>query len=138
VALLILLKSETGLPEGWVIKISTSKNHPYYFNAATQDSRWEPPEGSDADKLKSYLAAHGPGSTAAAESNKVRAAHLLVKHRDSRRPASWRSPEITRSKEEALEILQGHEAQITSGSTTLQELAARESDCSSAKKGGDL
>ena len=40
------------------------------------------------------------------------ASHLLVKHRESRRPASWRSDNITRSKEEALEILQGYERQV--------------------------
>jgi len=28
-----------------------------------------------------------------ARSNKVRASHVLVKHADSRRPASWRDPE---------------------------------------------
>jgi len=37
----------------------------------------------------------------------VRASHLLIKHRDSRRPASWKSQNISRSKEEALEILEG-------------------------------
>jgi hypothetical protein len=37
----------------------------------------------------------------------VQASHLLVKHRDSRRPSSWREENITRSKEEALEILLG-------------------------------
>ena len=41
------------------------------------------------------------------------ASHLLVKHRDSRRPASWRSDNITRSKEEALEILEGYEKQVS-------------------------
>ena len=35
----------------------------------------------------------------------VRASHLLVKHKDSRRPSSWREENITRTKEEALEIL---------------------------------
>ena len=29
---------------------------------------------------------------------KVRASHLLVKHRDSRRPSSWKEPTVTRSK----------------------------------------
>ena len=36
----------------------------------------------------------------------MQASHLLVKHRESRRPASWKQDKITRSKEEALEILQ--------------------------------
>ena len=28
----------------------------------------------------------------------VRASHLLVKHRDSRRPSSWKEPTVTRTK----------------------------------------
>ena len=28
----------------------------------------------------------------------VRASHLLVKHRDSRRPSSWKEPAVTRTK----------------------------------------
>lgn len=74
----------------------------------------------------------------AGEDGKIRAAHLLVKHRDSRRPASWKDPNITRSKEEAIEILKGYEEQIKSGQTTLGDLATSESDCSSARKRGDL
>lgn len=69
---------------------------------------------------------------------KIRAAHLLVKHRDSRRPSSWKEPQITRSKEEALEILRGHEKRIKGGDIGLGDLATSESDCSSARKNGDL
>ena len=70
--------------------------------------------------------------------SKIRAAHLLVKHRDSRRPASWREAQITRSKEEAEEIIKQHQRKIQSGDTTLGDLAITESDCSSARKRGDL
>ena len=69
---------------------------------------------------------------------KIRCAHLLVKHRDSRRPSSWRATEITRTKEEAIEILRGFERRIKSGEIRLGELAKSESDCSSARKNGDL
>jgi len=74
----------------------------------------------------------------AATEGKIRAAHLLVKHKDSRRPASWREPNITRSKEEAIEMLKGYEEQILSGQKQLGDLAVSESDCSSARKRGDL
>lgn len=37
-----------------------------------------------------------------------------------------------------MSILLGHEARIRSGSTSLGELAISESDCSSARKMGDL
>ena len=68
----------------------------------------------------------------------IRCSHLLVKHRDSRRPSSWRQAQITRSKEEAIDILQGYEQRIKSGEVSLGDLAVSESDCSSARKKGDL
>jgi peptidyl-prolyl cis-trans isomerase NIMA-interacting 1 len=69
---------------------------------------------------------------------KIRAAHLLIKHKDSRRPASWREATITRSKEEARAILEGHQRRILDNEVTLGELALTESDCPSARKRGDL
>lgn len=39
-------------------------------------------------------------------SAQVRASHLLVKHRDSRRPSSWKEATVTRSPEEALAMVQ--------------------------------
>lgn len=140
---------ETGLPTQWEVRHSNSKNLPYYFNASTKESRWEPPPGTDPDKIKTYMALHhstpaNPSSQLhSSQSNqstegKIRAAHLLVKHKDSRRPSSWKEPSITRSKEEALEILRGYEGRIKGGETSLGDLATSESDCSSARKKGDL
>ncbi|KAK2797929.1 hypothetical protein FQN50_009025 [Emmonsiellopsis sp. PD_5] len=135
--------AETGLPSGWEVRHSTSKNLPYYFNAVTKESRWEPPADADTEKLKLYMAQHhsGPadryGATGVGE-GKIRASHLLIKHRESRRPSSWREAEITRSKEEALQILRAHEQRIKSGEATLGDIATSESDCSSARKKGDL
>lgn len=68
----------------------------------------------------------------------VRCRHLLVKHQGSRRPASWKSDRITRTKEEALELLAGYRERIVSGQTSFEDLAKQESDCSSARTGGDL
>eukprot|EP00531_Pseudo-nitzschia_arenysensis_P008244 CAMPEP_0116139992 /NCGR_PEP_ID=MMETSP0329-20121206/13603_1 /TAXON_ID=697910 /ORGANISM="Pseudo-nitzschia arenysensis, Strain B593" /LENGTH=242 /DNA_ID=CAMNT_0003635063 /DNA_START=37 /DNA_END=765 /DNA_ORIENTATION=- len=75
----------------------------------------------------------------------VRILHILKKHRGSKRPASWRNPKITQTKEEAheeleglLEILQEEEGDLKELRATFQELARTESDCSSAKRGGDL
>ena len=121
---------------------SNSKNLPYYFNSKTHESRWEPPEDADTEKLKVYMAQHHSASSTrvdgSAGEGKIRAAHLLVKHRDSRRPSSWKEQNITRSKEEAIEILKRHEESINSGVTNLGDLAVSESDCSSARKRGDL
>lgn len=101
--------AETGLPSGWEIRHSRSRNLPYYFHAATSESRWEPPAGSDSDTLAAYMAVHhtptaggaaastnsnarsaAGGSAGAAPQGKIRASHLLIKHKDSRRPSSWR------------------------------------------------
>lgn len=96
-------QTETGLPPNWEVRHSQSKNLPYYFNSADRNSRWEPPPGTDTDKLKVYMAkyhspAAGAGSNSAAAAGggegKIRAAHLLVKHNESRRPSSWKSVRI--------------------------------------------
>lgn len=137
---------DTGLPPGWEVRHSNSKNLPYYFNPAEKNSRWEPPTGTDTDKLKTYMAKYHGGNSAAAPGGiggasgqgKIRAAHLLVKHRDSRRPMSWREANITRSKDEARATISGYEKRIRTGEISLGDLAATESDCSSAHKCGDL
>ena len=137
------MQAETGLPPDWEVRHSNSKNLPYYFNHKTHESRWDPPDGSDSEKLKLFMAQHHSSANVQKmdnndAENKIRAAHLLVKHKDSRRPSSWRESNITRSKEDAIELLKGYEAQIKSGDTTLGDLAVSESDCSSARKRGDL
>ncbi|KAK1833584.1 protein kinase ssp1 [Podospora conica] len=133
-------QSDTGLPPGWEVRHSNSKNLPYYFNAAEKNSRWEPPAGTDTEKLKLYMARYHSSSlvTEPAPPGKIRAAHLLVKHNQSRRASSWREAEITRSKSEAEKIIRDYEGRIHRGEVTLGELALTESDCSSARKRGDL
>lgn len=73
---------------------------------------------------------------------KVRASHLLVKHQGSRRLASWKDPDgkVIRktSRDDAVAKLRDFKTQIESGQATLADLAKNDSDCSSAKKGGDL
>ncbi|KAB8291680.1 hypothetical protein EYC80_006480 [Monilinia laxa] len=137
--------ADAGLPSGWEVRTSKSKNIPYYFNEAQTISSWEPPAGTDTEKLKTYMAENysaseiGDGANGQEDNQgKIRASHLLVKHRDSRRPSSWREAEITRTKDEAMSIILQHEAHIRSGSTSLGDLAVSESDCSSARKMGDL
>jgi peptidyl-prolyl cis-trans isomerase NIMA-interacting 1 len=83
-------------------------------------------------------------SSSSSSPKEVRVLHILKKHKDSRRPSSWRIPNITATKEEAtaelselLEVIQesptGDEMRAT-----FEELARTESDCTSAKRGGDL
>lgn len=75
-------------------------------------------------------------------SDDVRASHLLVKHQGSRRPASWRDPDGTyipkKTKEAALDELLAYRDQIEKNVVSFADLAAKVSDCSSAKHGGDL
>jgi NIMA-interacting peptidyl-prolyl cis-trans isomerase 1 len=78
----ILLKM-SDLPPGWEVRASKSTGKDYYFNRQTNASTWERPTEAASDQ--------------------VRSSHLLVKHCESRRPSSWRSDKITRTKEEALE-----------------------------------
>lgn len=68
----------------------------------------------------------------------VRASHLLVKHKDSRRPSSWKEPVVTRSQEEALDMINRFREILVSGKEDFASLASKESHCSSARNGGDL
>lgn len=91
----------------------------------------------------------------------VKVSHILVKHKDSRKPSSWRQDKITRTKDEALDIIKskikierdifltcnrytqflyclGYREDITKGKRTFDEIAKQFSDCSSARANGDL
>ncbi|KAK1073137.1 peptidyl-prolyl cis-trans isomerase Pin1 [Friedmanniomyces endolithicus] len=134
----------TGLPAGWEVRHSNSKNLPYYFNPQTKESRWEPPADTDSETLKHYMGQYHTSNLRAdgvAQQDlggKIRCAHLLVKHQESRRPSSWREAQITRTKDEAYDIIQNYYRRINSGATSLGDLATTESDCPSARKRGDL
>ncbi|TRM61641.1 hypothetical protein BD626DRAFT_501732 [Schizophyllum amplum] len=125
---------------GWEVRMSKSKGMPYFFETATQQSSWEPPAGLTGEQIEKLPGAHylTGGGGSGGDPSKVRASHLLVKHRDSRRPASWKEPNITRSKEEAINILRGYQAQIGGSADTFAALAQEHSDCSSHAHGGDL
>ncbi|XP_075891369.1 peptidyl-prolyl cis-trans isomerase NIMA-interacting 1 [Nelusetta ayraudi] len=114
------MADEEKLPPGWEKRMSRSSGRTYYFNHTTSASQWERPVGD------------GCG-----EPDKVRCSHLLVKHNQSRRPSSWREENITRTKDEALDLIEKYIESIKSGEK-FESLASMFSDCSSAKKGGDL
>ncbi|XP_070597160.1 peptidyl-prolyl cis-trans isomerase NIMA-interacting 1 [Erythrolamprus reginae] len=118
------MAEEEKLPAGWEKRMSRSSGRVYYFNHITNASQWERPTGNSKN---------GQG-----EPTKVRCSHLLVKHNQSRRPSSWKEDKITRSKEEALELINGYIQKIKSGEEDFESLASQFSDCSSAKAGGDL
>ncbi|KAL4448037.1 hypothetical protein ABPG75_005256 [Micractinium tetrahymenae] len=71
----------------------------------------------------------------------VRASHLLVKHAGSRRPSSWKEERVTRSQEEALQMVKAFREQIAASAdvpAAFAQLASTESHCGSARSGGDL
>ena len=107
--------SET-LPPGWTQSVSRKTGKTYYYNTITGESQWERPDSED----------------------RVRCSHLLVKHAGSRNPSSWKEAKITRSKDEARETLLKLRERIASGEISFADLAKTESDCGSAKTGGDL
>eukprot|EP00918_Siedleckia_nematoides_P076352 GHVU01166879.1.p1 GENE.GHVU01166879.1~~GHVU01166879.1.p1 ORF type:complete len:158 (+),score=17.08 GHVU01166879.1:19-492(+) len=106
----------------WEVRTSRSTGRTYYLNIHNKESQWETPTGP-AEK---------------SDMSEVQASHLLVKHRESRRPSSWRQENITITKEQALEQLLAFRDQIVKGEKTFEDLASQNSDCSSAKRGGDL
>ncbi|QRV80348.1 peptidyl-prolyl cis-trans isomerase NIMA-interacting 1 [Ceratobasidium sp. AG-Ba] len=122
--------------------MSNSRGVAYFFNTATKQSRWEPPEELTEEQIRALpgaeLLSKGDEEFAGAPPGQMRASHLLVKHRGSRRPSSWKEANITRSKEEAIEILKGYAAEINGDRNTFAKLASKHSDCSSYKAGGDL
>ncbi|KAF3424984.1 hypothetical protein E2986_08612 [Frieseomelitta varia] len=136
------------LPAGWEKRLSRStvsaliftflkihdviliRQH-YYLNVYTKESQWDRPD-KPADPS---------GNNKGDGPEEVQCSHLLVKHSGSRRPSSWREENITRSKEEALELIKCRTSiilLIVSGKATFADLASKYSDCSSAKRGGDL
>ncbi|KAL0802882.1 hypothetical protein Bca101_058058 [Brassica carinata] len=77
-----------------------------------------------------------------ASRDQVKASHILIKHQGSRRKASWKDPEgkiiMTTTREAAVEQLKLIREDIVSGKANFEDVATRVSDCSSAKRGGDL
>jgi len=79
-----------------------------------------------------------------ARPTQVQVLHIIRKHKDSRRPSSWREQTITCSKEEAASFLAEQRKKLATAldpgdlKAMFQKLAKEHSDCGSAKKGGDL
>ncbi|KAJ6378938.1 hypothetical protein OIU78_029035 [Salix suchowensis] len=72
----------------------------------------------------------------------VRASHILIKHEGSRRKASWKDPDgrviKNTTRDSAVSQLKAIREDIVSGKAKFEDVASRVSDCSSAKRGGDL
>merc|ERR1719444_746869 len=73
----------------------------------------------------------------------VQVLHIIRKHKGSRRPSSWREATITSSREDAQDFLRGVATSLKGMDradlkSKFAELATKNSDCGSHKKGGDL
>ncbi|KAG7389314.1 hypothetical protein PHYPSEUDO_010649 [Phytophthora pseudosyringae] len=145
------------LPRGW--KEVQSKSRPgkvYFLHAKSGEKTWKishvhakerefrhraAAAHADKKKRRSADGSSGPES--------VQALHILVKHAGSRRPSSWRQETITRSKavaeakaggirEKLLACVETNPGRPDALRELFEEIAKEESDCSSAKRGGDL
>lgn len=74
--------------------MSSSKGQIYFYEPESKVSIWTVPDGYTQEQVKSF-----PGAEKyldqlkkllEGEKGQVRASHLLVKHKDSRRPSSWK------------------------------------------------
>ena len=102
------------LPSGWEERTSRSTGQTYFLNQVDNHLHFLAIATLDSYSCSSQNSRHGTGQLSQPQrlqlrcglisSNnhlglwKVRGSHLLVKHKDSRRPASWRQDPITRTK----------------------------------------
>ena len=70
--------------------MSNSKGIPYYFNAITKQSSWDAPSELSEEQIRSLPGANYLSSRNSGGAGTITASHLLVKHKDSRRPSSWK------------------------------------------------
>lgn len=132
---------ETGLPPNWTIRVSRTHNREYFYNQSTKDSSWEFPFGTDNAKLQLYLSKFKQNGNrpVVAEDGKIRVTHILIKHKQSRRPSSWKSPDgITITRDEAIVSLKKLQKKILDGEAKIGEFAQTESDDSSHTTAGDI
>jgi NIMA-interacting peptidyl-prolyl cis-trans isomerase 1 len=133
---------EPTLPQGWSRKKSTKRDCFYYINEHTKETQWEEPK-EPAQPGKKRKAPEGVDSNSSG-GRQVQVLHILRKHAGSRRPSSWRQERITQSKADASEQITGFRNQLMACSSPedlrslFRTIAQSESDCSSAKNGGDL
>ena len=144
----------------WVKKQSKSRpDKVYYFNKVTKETTWERPADYVSGSSSKRPREEEEGQAGGGET--VQCLHLLRKHKDVRRPKSWRRPDgITIDEAQAREEVAAFREQIVAAGAAaegalsepgatgtpaagalrakFEELATAESDCSSQKRGGDL
>merc|ERR1719319_220899 len=133
------------LKDGDVVKFGASSRE-YHVRLRLDESSDEESEEEPKRKSKKRKRAKDDDDESTSKKSKsdeqqVACRHILVKHKDSRRPHSWKEENITRTKEEAIEVAEGYLKKLRDAEKiedTFEALAKTESDCNSNKRGGDL
>jgi NIMA-interacting peptidyl-prolyl cis-trans isomerase 1 len=114
------------LPPPWRWKESRSTPGDYYcVNEKTGERRWQAPSESKPKR----------------NDDKVTVVHCLLKHADSRRPSSHRTPKISLAKSDArneADALRERVAASSDMEAALSDEASKRSDCPSSTNGGRL
>lgn len=156
------------MEDGWEQRYSRSKpGTVYYVHPGSGRKQLEMPmkkrrldsgvaapggDGGGADGLFAGLPEAASGTCAPKEHleerkktvKSVRCSHILKKHEKSRKPRTWRGEVITRSVEEATHKIKEMRKRLVGCETDkerhalFEQLARKESDCSSAQNGGSL
>lgn len=115
----------------WEERFSRSKQRAYYFNKITGESQWEIPQSFQQ-----------PSSINTADPNTIHASHILLKHTQSRKPfrtVNQQQIPVTRSLLEAVQLATELRSELyMKGPEEFAKKALLVSECSSARKGGDL
>ncbi|KAI8870895.1 dodo-like protein [Ramicandelaber brevisporus] len=154
------MSDQEALPSGWEVRMSRSRGIPYYFNRNTNESRWEPPAGSagikpsspQSDKVRAshLLIKHAevrrPSSwrQETITRSKTEALNILKEHHavivsagDAAAAAAGAAAQNSGANAEEVEAKK-NAARIEAVADMFAKIASTESDCSSAKRGGDL
>jgi NIMA-interacting peptidyl-prolyl cis-trans isomerase 1 len=110
------------LPDGWIpLPDPQNPELVYFYNVKSRVSQWSRPETRIPPSL-------------------VRARHILVKHANVKNPVSKGANPgpVTRTEEEALEIITQVYEQLVKEPSRFAEFAQKMSDCKSYSRGGDL
>ncbi|DBA01172.1 TPA: hypothetical protein N0F65_002307 [Lagenidium giganteum] len=141
------------LPKGW--KEVESKSRPgkvYFLHLKSGEKTWKLSHVHAKEREFRHKAKESGGHRKDKSTEAVQLAqalHILVKHSGSRRPSSWRQENITRSKAVASAKVEGIRDKLVACKKEnadrpevlrqlFEDIAKEESDCSSAKRGGDL
>jgi hypothetical protein len=89
----LLSSTLTCLFHQWEVRLSNSRGVPYFFNTQDQRASWDAPSELTREEIAKLPGAAeylGKGFVPGGRPSEVRASHLLVKHKDSRKPSSWK------------------------------------------------